>query len=379
MTIYFDNSATTALTHDLIDFLSNSYREYYANPSSLHSLGRKSKKAINKARKYFAKEINAEANEIKFLSGATEANNTVFKISDYDHIITSPSEHASIIEPAKAAHKSISWLNLDNEGFIDLTELESILKGQQELGKKVLVSIMHANSEIGTIQNLEAIGKLCKQYGAIFHSDCVQSLSKIPIDVKKFNLDFISCSAHKLHGPKGIGFLYISERIQEQIQDQALIIGGGQEENLRSGTENLHSILAFAEALKISSKSENIKKIRELQKYTLERLESLPGIVINGPKDLSKRLVTNINFAATNLNFTSEQLVLQLDLRGICISSGSACSYNKGNPALIESSYVLRACKIPEQIAQKSVRLSVSWTNSKNEVDKFIEILENLV
>ena len=374
--IYFDNSATTAIADEVLDVLQESLKSDYGNPSSLHSAGRKAKKLLNKSRENLAKHINAKPEEVKFLSGATEANNSVFKLCDYDLIITSPSEHASVIEPAKASGKEVIWLDLDDEGFICIEELDKHLKAHKD--KKILVSIMHANSEIGTIQDLESIGKICKKHSALFHSDCVQSLSKVPIDVKKFNLDFISASSHKLHGPKGVGCLYISKNGEKSLKDKALIIGGSQENDFRSGTENLPGIIAFVKALEISSNKKKINRIKELRTKLLKSLQEIEGFHLNGPKDLNKRLCSNLNFAFKNLKFTSEQLVLQLDLKGVFISSGSACSSNKANKAIIESSYVLRACKIPEDIAVKSVRLSLSWMNTEEEITKFLEILEQL-
>lgn len=385
--IYFDNSATTALAAEVIEILIDSFKTTFANPSSVHGLGKSAKKKVEEARTFIANSINAEPSEIFFLSGATEANNTVFKACDYDLIITSPSEHASVIEAAKASRQEIIWLNLDQEGYISLDELESILAQNTENGvreqchKKILVSIMHANSEIGTIQDLKAIGNLCEKYKAIFHSDCVQSLGKLDIDVKDSKLDLISASAHKLHGPKGLGFIYIANKLQESMIDKALIIGGGQERGFRSGTENVNSIIAFAKALEISSDPEKRKKVKELQKKLWMKLKNLKSVVLNGPQDLEKRLSGNLNLSFMDLKFNSEQLVLQLDLRGICVSSGSACTSNKKNTedSFIESSYVLRACRIDENIAKRAIRISLSWMNDEAELEKLTEIITKLV
>jgi cysteine desulfurase len=352
--IYFDNSATTALAAEVIEILIDSFKTTFANPSSVHALGKSAKKKIEEARTFIARSINAEPNEIFFLSGATEANNTVFKACDYDLIITSPSEHASVIEAAKASRQEIFWLDLDQEGYISLDELESILAQnfnteapdkRSSISKKILVSIMHANSEIGTVQDIKAIGNLCEKYKAIFHSDCVQSLGKLDIDVKDSKLDLISASAHKLHGPKGLGFIYIASKLQDSILDKALIIGGGQERGFRSGTENVNSIIAFAKALEISLDPEKRNKVKELQKKLWMKLKNLKSVILNGPQNLENRLSGNLNLSFMDLKFNSEQLVLQLDLRGVCVSSGSACTSNKKNfeDSFIESSYVLRA------------------------------------
>jgi cysteine desulfurase len=404
--IYFDNSATTPLATEVIEVLIDSFKNSFANPSSIHELGRSAKKRIEEARTFIARSINAEPHEIFFLSGATEANNTVFKACDYDLIITSPSEHASVIEAAKASRQEIIWLNLDQEGYISLNELENILAKNsrieildktlpapeetavqntkneiaQRSPKKILVSIMHANSEIGTVQNLKAIGDLCEKYKATFHSDCVQSLGKLDIDVKNYKLDLISASAHKLHGPKGLGFIYIAEKLQDHILDKALITGGGQERGFRAGTENVNGIIAFAKALEVSLDPEKRNKVKELQKKLWLKIKNLKSVILNGPKNLEKRLSGNLNLSFMDLKFNSEQLVLQLDLKGICVSSGSACTSNKKNTAeIIESSYVLRACQIDEDIARRAIRISLSWMNDEAELEKLTEIITKLV
>jgi len=245
---------------------------------------------------------------------------------------------------------------------------------------------MHANSEIGTVQDIKAIGALCKLYSAYFHSDCVQSLGKLDIDVKASNLDFISSSAHKIHGPKGIGFLYIRKARHKTFLDNALIVGGSQERGFRSGTENSSAIIAFATALKLMLDPNKQKKIKALQKQLWTELQKLPECILNGPQDLNKRLAGNLNLSFQSLKFTSEQLVLQLDLRGICVSSGSACTSNKKtftdtplDDPYIESSYVLRACRIDEAIAKKAIRISLSWMNTEEELKKMTEIMEKLV
>lgn len=386
--IYFDNSATTPLAKEVLEVLIDSLKNSFANPSSIHGLGKSAKKKIEEARIFIANSINAEPNEIFFLSGATEANNTVFKACNYDLIITSPSEHASVIEAAKASNKEIFWLNLDQEGYISLDELESILaqnSNTEEIRKqchrKILVSIMHANSEIGTVQDIKAIGNLCEKYKAIFHSDCVQSLGKLDLDVKDSKLDLISASAHKLHGPKGLGFIYIANKLQESMLDKALLIGGGQERGFRSGTENVNSIIAFAKALEISLDPKKRNKVKELQKKLWMKLKNLKSVVLNGPQNLDDRLSSNLNLSFMDLKFNSEQLVLQLDLQGVCVSSGSACTSNNKNFAdsFIESSYVLRACRINEDIAKRAIRISLSWMNDEAELEKLTEIITKLV
>jgi len=382
MTIYLDNAATTPLYPEVIDLLNDLNKNLYGNPSSLHSIGRKSKKELKKARQYIASTINAKEEEIVFTASATEANNMVFKSLDYDLIITSPTEHPCVLEPAKATMLPIIWLNLDSEGFIDINELEKNLESFKK--KKILVSIMHGNNEIGTIQNLEAIGKLKTKYpNFIFHSDCVQTYTKTDINVEKFNLDCISASAHKIHGPKGVGFLYMKKTLLDEIslRRKALIIGGGQENEHRSGTENLTGIIAFSEAAKISIEKDK-DSFLELWKNTFQKLKEIPGAVIHGPKDLNRRVPGNINISFTETSLNSEELVLQLDLAGIAASSGSACSSNKAVPSSevgIMSSYVLRACQIEESLAKKAVRFSISRLNTEAELGESLKITSGVL
>ncbi len=365
--IYCDNAATTSLDPRLLELLAQDY----ANPSSLHSAGRKAKAALEGAREKIAGTINAEIEEIIFTSGATESNNTVLAALNYDLLITSPSEHSSLLEPAKAHAHEIIWLNLDQEGFINHNELESLF--QKHATKKILVSIMHGNNEIATVQDLARIGALCKKHNALFHTDAAQTWLKLPIDVRAMNIDALSASAHKVHGPRGIGFLYLSKSAQERLHNNGLMLGGGQEHGLRAGTENLASIVAMAELTKIY----NPEKLRELETQLIEELRKIPGLVINGPLDRSRAVPGIINLALTQAPWLSEQLVLQMDLKGVCISSGSACSSNKAATE-IQSSYVLRACRLPDEIASKSVRISLSIMNTIKEIQNTINALKEL-
>ncbi|MDD9897707.1 MAG: aminotransferase class V-fold PLP-dependent enzyme, partial [Candidatus Melainabacteria bacterium] len=261
MSIYFDNAATTAMTPEILSLIDELNLSLFGNPSSLHSHGRAARQALNQARQTIASVLNANSEEIIFTSGATEANSFVFAKLNYDLIITSPAEHSSVIEAAKASSKAISWLDLDEQGYINLEQLEELLEENYE--QRILLSIMHANNEIGTLQDLEAISELKQKYhNVIWHSDCVQSFAKYPIDVKELSLDLLSASAHKIHGPKGCGLLYIKKQFQPE---QGLIIGGGQEFGLRSGTENIVSIIAMAEASKILSKK--VDSLKTLHNY----------------------------------------------------------------------------------------------------------------
>jgi len=360
MPIYFDNAATSKLAPEIEQSITIANRDLWANPNSIHSLGKEVRKHISAARELCAKSIGAESEEIFFTSGATESNNTIFHIADYDLIITSPSEHPSVLETSKASKKEIIWLNLDQTGLIDLNELEANLSANTS--KKILVSIMHVNNETGTTQDIHAIGQLCKQYGAQFHSDCVQSWLKLDINVKDMRLDYVSVSAHKMHGPKGIGFLYKSKHAQ--CRHQALLVGGGQESGLRSGTQNVTGILAMGKQVEIHTDNDQLLRLDNYARAELKK----HGAIING----SNHAPGIINVAFLDLPFNSEQLVLQLDLAGFCVSSGSACSSLKGEAGII-SSYVLRSYQLDSQICDKSIRISLSRFNSKEEIDKLIE------
>jgi cysteine desulfurase len=226
---------------------------------------------------------------------------------------------------------------------------------------------MHGNNEIGTLQDIEAIGKLKAQFSnVIFHSDCVQTFAKHPVDVKLCNLDLISVSAHKIHAPKGVGFLYFSSKLKDQLALQPLIKGSSQEFKLRGGTENLIGIVLFAKALELKTNS----KTKELQEYFLTKMKNYPGLVLNGPADLTKRVLGNINLSLVNSKFNREEILLQLDLRSIAVATGSACTSTNGAPE-IQISYVLRACQIADAMASKAIRISLSQYNTRGELDYF--------
>ena len=371
--IYFDNAATTQVDPTLLQSWIELEQLYYANPSSLHQAGRKVAKQIKQARQELASFINASPEEIIFTSGATESNNSIFAGFDYDLIITTTIEHPSVLEPVKQAAKPIEWLEVNQQGYISLEQLSQLL--EKHKGKKILVSIMHANNEIGTIQDLIKIGELTSQYPeVIFHSDCAQSWGKHDIDVRTAKLDAISASGHKLHAPKGIGLLYLSQRVQSQFQ--SVFKGGGQEFDFRSGTENLSGIILFNQATKLMADAANKQYLKELTQYFYDSMKSNSGLVLNGP-DLSDRLLGNLNISFVDSKLNSEELVLQLDLAGIAVSSGSACSSNKRETGII-SSYVLRACGLAETISSKAIRVSLSRFNNKIEIDYFIKIIGEL-
>lgn len=376
MSIYFDNAATTPLDSSVQELLTSLSKEVFGNPNSIHSHGRKARKHIEDARKYFAEYLNCRAEEIIFTSCASESNNYFLKSFPADLIITSPSEHSCVLESAKASGKKTHWLSLDKYGCADKAEIEKVILENPD--KKILISLMYGNNEIGSINDIEAISKLKEKHPNLFlHSDCVQALTKLDLDLSKMNVDSIACSAHKIHGPKGIGFIYINKKTQDlfSLKNLALIHGGGQESGFRSGTQNVVSIAAFSEALKASKDQNNSSALTELDKYFLEQITQSKLITMNSPSD--KKVPGIFNIYLNNCRLTSEELVLQFDLKGICISSGSACSSLKGDAQII-SSYVLRACGLSSTIAEKSIRVSLSRFNKKEEINKLLEIIEQL-
>lgn len=367
--VYLDNASTTQLDPQCLDLIIELERNIYANPSSLHEFGQRSKNLIREARSQIAESLDLDHDEIVFTSGATESNNSVVWGFKPDLILTTTIEHPSLLEPVKQSNKEIIWLECTEEGYLSLEQIQRVLR--LNTNKKILLSVMHANNEIGTIQDLYSIGQLKAKYpNVIFHSDCSQSFAKYKIKPREWNLDAISASAHKIHATKGLGLLYLKKELQNDFQP--FVRGGAQEFDLRSGTENTSAIMAFAKAVEIASRYNS--QIQELQTYLYEALKSIPGLVLNGPP-LEERLIGNLNFSFTALKFNSEDLVLQLSLRGICVSSGSACSNNKSQ---ITGSYVLRACRLPSNVIDKAIRISISRFNTREDIDCCIATLKSL-
>ncbi|NMB66537.1 cysteine desulfurase [Candidatus Woesearchaeota archaeon] len=374
--IYFDNAATTRIDDEVLKEMIKYFKKEYANASSLHFKGRIAKEAIEKAREIIAKSINAEKEEIIFTSGGTESNNLILKglfFSNYpekDHIIVSKIEHDCILNSCKfleALGAKITYLNVDSEGFVDLEELKKSITE-----KTFLVSIMHVNNEIGTIQNLEEIGKICKEKNVLFHTDACQSFTKVPIDVKKQNLGLVTLNSHKIHGPKGVGALYV----KKGTLITPLIDGGGHENGKRSGTENVTGIVGFGKAVEISNTlnhKEGLKKMRELQEYLIKELSKIPNTRINGPiKDLDKRLCNNINVSFKNIE--GESIMMLLSEKGICVSTGSACSSHS-----LKTSHVLKALNLIPLEANGTIRVSLSKYNTKEEIDYFLKNINTIV
>ncbi|MEK6817464.1 MAG: cysteine desulfurase family protein, partial [Nanoarchaeota archaeon] len=332
--------------------------------------GQQIREAVEKSREIIAKAINAKTNEIIFTSGGTESNNFALKglfFANYpkkNHLITTKIEHASILETCKWLEKQgakITYLDVDKEGFVDLKQLEnSITK------KTFLVSIIHGNNEIGTIQDLEKIGKICKEKNVLFHTDACQSFTKIPIDINKQNLDLVSLNSHKIHGPKGIGALYIKEELKKKIIP--LIHGGGHEFQMRSGTENIPGIIGFAEAVKIGDKKE-IMQMKKLRDKLIDGILKIPNTKLNGPQE--KRLCNNINISFKNID--GETIASYLEKNKIYISVGSACQSH-----INESSHVLKALGAKENEINSSIRISLSKYTTEKEIDYFLEKLKNI-
>ena len=357
MKVYFDNAATTAIDEEVLAAMMPYLTEHFGNPSTQYSFGRDTRAAVEEARKTIAQLINAQPSEIIFTSGATEANNMAIKGAvnylGVERIITSPIEHHCVEYSVDFCRDhlqvEVAYVKIDEKGNVDLDDLESLLKSS---AKKTLVTLMHANNEIGTLLDIEKVGAFCKQYNALFHSDTVQTFAHFPIDVQKMNVDFISGAAHKFHGPKGIGFLYM----RKQNKVQSFIHGGGQERGFRAGTENVYGIVGMAAAAK--------KAYANLENDRAYILELKNGNI----DERSLFTVLNVSFPP---NDKSALLLFMLDMDGICCSGGSACG--SGASA---GSHVVRALNKDEN--RVSIRFSFSKHNTKEEVDYVIEKLAKI-
>lgn len=372
--IYLDNAATTPLEPKVLEAMMPYFTTHFGNPSSIYSYGRETRMAIESARKTVAKLLNAHPSEIFFTSGGTESSNTAITASVRDlgckHIISSRIEHHATLHTVEYLHKkgevSLSFVNLLPDGHIDLAHLEQLLAASTE---KTLVTLMHANNEIGNILDIEAVGELAKKYNAIFHCDTVQTVGHFPIDLKKIHVHFITAAGHKFHGPKGVGMLYVNAG----IRIDPFVHGGGQERNLRAGTENLYGIIGFAKALEIATG--NYEKDREyisgLKNYMKEKLQQeIPAVHFNG--DCTGRClytVLNVSFPRSE---KTEMLLFNLDINNICASGGSACS--SGTDI---GSHVIKAVN-PENHSI-AIRFSFSRHNTREEIDQVVEKLKELI
>ncbi len=370
--IYLDHGATTAVDERVLNKMIPYFNISYGNPSSIYGIGRQNKMVIERARQEVAKVINCNPKEIYFTSCGSESDNLALKGIMYankekgKHIITSKVEHPAIMNTCATLKRQgfdITYLNVDKEGFVKLDELRNAIRNDT-----VLISIMFANNEIGTIQNIMEISKIAKENNIIFHTDAVQAVGNIKIDVQKLGVDSLSMSAHKFYGPKGVGALYVRKDINiERIQD-----GGHQEKGMRSGTENVAGIVGLAEALKMAYKEldENNKKILENRNYFIEEIkENFKETTING--NLEHRLPGNIN--VTFKGKDSLEILLKLDEYGICASSGSACSTGEDKP-----SHVLTAIGLSPEEAFSTIRFSLGKENTKEDIDNVIKILASI-
>ena len=369
--IYLDNAASTQIHEDVLNSMLPFLKEQYGNPSSIHRYGRLTRKAIHKARKQIALLINADPAEILITSGGTESNNTALVgISSQfpsSQIITSSIEHDAILEPCKKLSLKglhVDYLPVDSFGMIDTSDLENIISE-----KTSLVSVMFANNEVGTIQPIAKIAKICRENKVLFHTDAVQAVGKLPVDVKELGIDLLSISSHKLHGPKGIGALYI----KDGVKIDPIILGGGQEFRLRSGTENVASIVGFGQACEIAQNnlSENISLIKKLQTLLINKvLDGIPETTFNGHSE--SRLSNNIHF--TFLGVNGEDLIIKLDEYGIAASTGSACSVNTQ-----KASHVLESMGFSLEQITGSLRLTIGIFNTENEINETVDILKKTV
>lgn len=370
--IYADHAATTPMRKEVIEAMLPYMGKKFGNASSIHSMGEEAKEAIERARKTIAKIINAEPEEIIFTSGGTESDNLAIKGIAMSHIhdskteiITSGIEHDAVLEPCRSLNEigfKTYFAKVNKEGIVDIVDLKSNITK-----KTCLVSVMHANNEIGTIQPIEEIGKICKQKGITFHTDAVQTFCKEDIDVKKMNIDLLSASSHKIYGPKGVGFLYI----KKGTRIAPLLNGGGQEFNIRSGTENVFGIVGFAKAAELAAKEMKVEnaRLKKLRNKLIKGLVAMGGD-ING--SLTNRLSNNINVSFNGIE--GESIILILDKKGIEASTGSACSSRS-----LEPSHVLLALGLTPLQAHGSVRFSLGKSNTEKDVNYILKTLPPII
>lgn len=371
--IYMDNSATTPVKQEVLDEMLPYFNIKYGNPSSIYSLGSTSKVAVETSREKIATTINANAKDIFFTAGGSEADNWALKGVAFanrkkgNHIITSKIEHHGILHTCEYLEKQgfkVTYIDVDEYGIVDLNQLKKSITDET-----ILISIMFANNEIGTIQPIREIGEIAKERNILFHTDAVQAIGNIRIDVKELNIDLLSMSAHKFHGPKGIGALYI----RQGVKIDSLIAGGGQERGRRAGTENVPGIVGMGKAIELaySNFEEHNKKLITLRDSLIEKIENnIKYVRLNGHR--TKRLPGNVNFCFEFIE--GESLLLSLDMVGIAASSGSACTSGALDP-----SHVLMAIGLPHEIAHGSLRLTLGEFNTEEEVDYVVENLVTIV
>lgn len=371
--IYLDNAATTRTAQEVVDAMLPYFTESYGNPSSIYELGQRSKEAITKAREEIARVIGAKSEEIYFTGGGSEADNWAIKAAyeayknKGNHIITSKIEHHAVLHTCQYLEKQgarVTYLDVDENGMIDLDQLQKAITPET-----ILITIMFANNEIGTIEPVKEIGMIAKEHGILFHTDAVQAFGQVPIDVDELNIDMLSSSAHKINGPKGIGCLYI----RKGVKIRSFIHGGAQERKRRAGTENVPGIVGYGVAARMAAESmeERIKKEQELRDYFIRQvLEEVPYTRLNG--DPVKRLPNNANFSFRFIE--GESLLIMLDMKGIAGSSGSACTSGSLDP-----SHVLLAIGLPHETAHGSLRLTLGADTTKEDLDYTLEQIKEIV
>lgn len=369
--IYLDNAASTAIHDDVLTEMLPYLKEQYGNPSSIHKFGRVADKAIKTARKRISQLINANPNEILLTSGGTESNNTalcgIAHLNKGKHIITSSIEHEAILEPCKRLEEEgfrITYLPVDDRGLVSPQNVKDSISDDT-----CLVSIMFANNEVGTIQPIQEISRICTEKNTPFHTDAIQAVGKIPIDVQNLGVDLLSISSHKINGPKGVGALYI----KNGTSINPLILGGGQEKGLRSGTENVANIVGFGKACQLANENleKNISYLTELRDYLISNvIKQIPNVTING--DLEKRIPNNTHF--TFLGVNGEDLIIKLDEHNVAASTGSACSVKTQ-----KASHVLQAMGFSHEQITGSLRLTLGIFNTKEELEETISTLKKVV
>ena len=371
--IYLDNAATTRTAQEVVDAMLPYFTESYGNPSSIYELGQRSKEAITKAREEIARVIGAKPEEIYFTGGGSEADNWAIKAAyeayknKGNHIITSKIEHHAVLHTCQYLEKQgarVTYLDVDENGMIDLDQLQKAITPET-----ILITIMFANNEIGTIEPVKEIGMIAKEHGILFHTDAVQAFGQVPIDVDELNIDMLSSSAHKINGPKGIGCLYI----RKGVKIRSFIHGGAQERKRRAGTENVPGIVGYGVAARMAAESmeERTKKEQELRDYFIRQvLEEVPYTRLNG--DPVKRLPNNANFSFRFIE--GESLLIMLDMKGIAGSSGSACTSGSLDP-----SHVLLAIGLPHETAHGSLRLTLGADTTKEDLDYTLDQIKEIV
>lgn len=371
--IYLDNAATTKTCKEAVDAMLPFFTEYYGNPSTIYSLGQECKKAVTEVREVIAESLGANANEIYFTAGGSESDNWALKetalayANKGKHIITSKIEHHAILHTCEFLETQgyeVTYLDVDNNGIVDMEQLKNAIRPDT-----ILISIMYANNEIGTIQPVKEIGELARANGVLFHTDAVQAYAHEKINVDECHIDMLSASGHKLNGPKGIGFLYI----RKGIKIRSFIHGGAQERRRRAGTENVPGIVGLGAAVKRSFAmlEEKAEKEKALRDYLIDRIsKEIPYCFLNGHP--TQRLSNNVNFGFEFIE--GESMLIMLDMEGICASSGSACTSGSLDP-----SHVLLAIGLPHERAHGSLRLTVSEENTMEEMDKVVDCLKKIV